>query len=67
MRGFYEFVRRQPMADAYFENIFAGLELTHGLELEEARRSGLPVLHRGPGDTPEDVLARIERQFGLSE
>ena len=64
-QSFYEFVQRQPLAQTYFENIFAGLELTHDLELQEARRSGLPILERTAGDTPETMLARVEHLFGL--
>ena len=58
-------MQRQPLAQTYFENIFAGLELTHDLELQEARRSGLPILERTAGDTPETMLARVEHLFGL--
>lgn len=66
-RGFYDFVRAQPLADVYFENIFQGLELTNDMEQRAMRASGLRVLERTPDMSREDMLREIERHFGLAE
>jgi hypothetical protein len=64
-RGFYEFVKSKPMADVYFENIFAGLELTNDREQALMRESGLFMLERTREMTRERMLEQIERHFGL--
>lgn len=66
-RGFYDFVRAQPLADVYFENIFQGLELTNDLEQRAMRASGLCVIERTADMSREDMLRAIERHFGLAE
>lgn len=66
-RGFYEFVRKQPLADVYFENIFSGLELTNELEKRGMKASGLRMFERTPDMPREYVLGEIERHFGLAD
>lgn len=64
-RGFYEFVKRQPLADLYFENIFLQLERINELEQELMRKTGFLMLERRADESPEERLSRIERHFGL--
>jgi len=64
-QGFYDFVRRQPLAQLYFENIFQGLELTNRLEQEAMARSGFPTIRRREDMTQEELLAQIEGIFQL--
>lgn len=64
-RSFYEFVKSKPLAETYFENIFAGLELTNDREQALMRESGLFMLERTPGESRERMLEKIESHFGL--
>lgn len=64
-RGFYEFVAKQPLSQVYFENIFAGLELTNTLEQQKMKESGLFMHCRTESDTPESLLKVLEEHFGL--
>lgn len=64
-RGFYEFVKKQPLADVYFRNIIKGLELTNDLEQEMMRQSGFKIIERKPEHTKESLLQEVELHFGL--
>ncbi len=64
-RSFYEFVKKQPLAETYFENIFLGLERTNDLEQAAMRASGFLVHQRASADTPESVLTLLEDHFQL--
>lgn len=64
-RGFYEFVKKQPLADVDFRNIIKGLELTNDLEQEMMRQSGFKIIERKPEHTKERLLQEIELHFGL--
>ncbi len=64
-RGFYEFVKKQELADTYFENIFQSLELANELEQRMMRESGFLMLERTAETTSEETLAKMERHFGI--
>ena len=64
-QAFYQFVKAQPLADVYFDNILSGLELTNELEQEAMRQSGLKIIKRQPDDTRESLLCKVELHFGL--
>lgn len=66
-RDFYEFVKEQPLADVYFNNIIKGLELTNDLEQQMMRQSGLRIVERKQNDTKDSLLKEIEAHFGLSK
>lgn len=66
-RGFYEFVKKQPLADLYFENLFRNLEITNDMEQKQMRETGFLMLERQPDSTPEDTLKRLEDHFGLTK
>lgn len=66
-RDFYEFVKGQPLADVYFNNIIKGLELTNDLEQEMMSQSGLRIVERKENDTKDSLLKEIEAHFGLSK
>ena len=66
-RSFFDFVRKQPLADLYFENIFQSLELTNDREQALMRQTGFLMLERRPDESPEARLLKIERHFGLIE
>ena len=63
--GFRDFVRRQELSQTYFENIFAGLELTNEIEQRAMRASGLKMIERTPDMKPEDMLELVERHFRI--
>lgn len=63
--GFRDFVRRQELHQTYFENIFAGLELTNEIEQRAMRASGLKMIERTPDMKPEDMLELVERHFRI--
>ena len=64
-QGFYNYVKEQELADTYFENIFRNLELTNRLENRLIEKSGLYILKRERADSREDILAKVEKHFGL--
>lgn len=64
-RGFNEFVKKQKLSDAYFENIFRGLELTNELEQEKMKQSGFFVYERQENDTYESVLQILENHYNF--
>lgn len=64
-RDFYEYVRKQELADVYFENIFSSLELVNTLEQEEMKKSGIFMLERSKEQSKEQMLYQIERHFQL--
>lgn len=64
-RGFYEFVKKQPLADLYFENLFQNLELTNDMEQEQMRGTGFLMLERRADSTTEETLKQLEKHFGL--
>ncbi len=64
-RDFYNFVKKQELADTYFENIFKGLELTNEIEKEHMQTSGMFVYERQANDTKESVLSVLEKHFKL--
>ncbi len=64
-RGFCEFVKKQPLADLYFENLFQNLELTNDMEQEQMRQTGFLMLERQPDSTPESTLRQLEEHFRL--
>ena len=64
-RDFYDFVKVQPMADVYFNNIIKGLELTNDFEQQRMYQSDLKVIERKSEDTRESLLQQIEVHFGL--
>ena len=64
-RSFYEFVKAQPLADLYFENILKGLELTNDLEQKMMKESGFKIIERTKNHTPESLLKEVEEHFGL--
>lgn len=66
-RDFYEFVKVQPLADVYFNNIIKGLELTNDLEQQMMHQSGLKIIERKQNDTKDSLLKEIEAHFGLSK
>lgn len=66
-RDFYEFVKGQPLADIYFNNIIKGLELTNDLEQQMMSQSGLRIIKRKQSDTKDSLLKEIESHFGLSK
>ena len=63
--GFRDFVRRQELSQTYFENIFAGLELTNEIEQRAMQASGLKMIERTPDMKPEDMLELVERHFRI--
>ena len=64
-RDFYEFVKAQPLADVYFDNILKGLELTNDLEQQMMQQSGMKIIERKPKDSSDSLLQKIEIHFGL--
>lgn len=64
-RDFYEFVKKQKLADTYFENIYKSLELTNDLEQEQMKASGLFMYERKNTDTLDTVLRMLEDHFRL--
>ena len=58
-------MRRQELHQTYFENIFAGLELTNEIEQRAMRASGLKMIERTPDMKPEDMLELVERHFRI--
>ena len=63
--GFYEFVKKQTLADIYFDNIFKSLELTNEMEQEKMKKSGFFIYERQKEDTKESVLQILEKHFCL--
>lgn len=66
-RDFYEFVKLQPLADVYLNNIIKGLELTNDLEQQLMYKSGLKIIERKENSTKDSLLKEIEEHFGLSK
>lgn len=65
-RDFYQFVKAQPLAALYFENIFQSLELVNDLEQQAMRQTGFRMLERTVQSTAESALRQIEEHFGLN-
>ncbi|MGN1346626.1 MAG: hypothetical protein ACI4V1_07550 [Eubacteriales bacterium] len=66
-REFYEFVKKQPLAELYFENLFQNLEWTNDMEQEQMRKTGFFMLERRPESTTENTLKLLEDHFGLTK
>lgn len=64
-QSFRDFVQRQALSKVYFENIFAGLELTNEIEQRAMRASGLKIIERAPGVSPDEMLSMVEKHFGI--
>lgn len=64
-KDFYEFVKKQPLADTYFDNIFKSLELTNEMEREKMKESGFFIYERQEEVTRESVLHILEEHFCL--
>jgi len=64
-RSFYEFVKAQPLADLYFENILRSLEAANDLGQELMRETGFKMLERTESSTVSDTLRQIEQHFDL--
>ena len=64
-RDFFEFVKKQELANVYFDNIIRGLELTNEAEQHLMRQSGFKIIERTQTDTKECMLRKIEAHFKL--
>lgn len=64
-RSFYEFVKAQPLADLYFENILQSLELTNDRGQELMRKTGFKMVERTENSTVQETLRIIEHHFNL--